>query len=106
MVVQRAAKQRPVLLARFYGHGAPRIIGVSYGSRKSYAKAGFRPPDPKTTNSTLCAETLPVFAPLFRSLRTYMAKFGSIELHGCQVAAGWEGVRLLQTIADLAGVPV
>jgi peptidoglycan hydrolase-like protein with peptidoglycan-binding domain len=88
---------RSVSLLRFHGHGGPGHMVVASGRYGDYPNtfAGeyFRAPT---------AATLELFA----RLGSIMKPYGSIELHGCRVAARANGRRLLNGMASACGVPV
>lgn len=79
------------VLLRFHGHGSAGSMVVAGdnvpGSQfYPYESAGYR-------------------AELER-LRSFMGRFGSIELHGCHVGQGELGLRSLTILAEAANVPV
>jgi hypothetical protein len=46
------------------------------------------------------------WSPLLSSLKQHFVPWGSIELHGCDVASGSAGHQLLSMIARTTGVPI
>ncbi|MDQ8160107.1 MAG: DUF4347 domain-containing protein [Gemmatimonadota bacterium] len=56
--------------------------------------------------TTISLETVRLVRASLEQLRPLFAKMGSVELHGCHVGAGATGMRLLQQLAEIFGVPV
>jgi hypothetical protein len=98
----REVGDRAVLL-RFHGHGSPGWQGISYGSGVRFEDESFYD---ECEGSGLDSRSLRALGSMIRSLRPFLVGFGSIELHGCAVAKGRRGTRLLQQMATLVGVPV
>ncbi len=95
VVAQIRSWARPgsLTLLRFHGHGSPGSMGVSSGTR-GYPSSEF---DVRYYESVMRA-VLP--------LRGLFAANGSVEMHGCRVAAGNGGQRLLRGMCNALGVPV
>lgn len=87
---QRA--QGSIVLLRFFGHGSPGSMDLSGSSALHVGNVWGQ-------------------GPLLTKLRPYFAKFGSVELHGCQVVGRdvkgkVEGTTVLSHLAFMWGVPV
>lgn len=95
MDIQRIARSGNVVLLRFHGHGGPGEMLVTAGKGR-YA-------DASNTFETTFLESMVRF---LSRLRPVFARFGSAELHGCRVARGRNGRRLLQGLARAWNVPV
>lgn len=93
--IQRVARTGNVVLLRFHGHGAPGEMLVTAGSGR-YADA----------SNTFETTFLDGMVRFLSRLRPIFARFGSAELHGCRVARGRNGRRLLQGLARAWNVPV
>lgn len=128
----RRATRGPGSLAllRFYGHGAPGLMGVTGGSGTLRGSAGetiYRDetgrelaagqrPNPRwgrpvmgdhvRDHTTISNATMDRIRNQLGTLRPLFAPFGSVELHGCRVGRGPEGRRLLRSMAALLRVPV
>lgn len=95
-IKQRAGGYGMITILRFFGHGAPGIMGIAGGSGPDMSRhladlGGAR--RRRTVRSR--AEHWPYFAPN-----------GRVELHGCNVGQGRAGRRLLQSMAQTLGVPL
>jgi hypothetical protein len=91
--VRGAARSGQVVLLRFHGHGSPGHMVVASGTRGN-------------TASSFDVRYGQRFFDALRVLRPIFAPFGSVEMHGCRVAQGTLGRRLLRGMADAMGVPV
>jgi len=87
------ARPGSLTLLRFHGHGSPGNMGVSVGV-SWYPSSEF---DVGYLESVMHA-VMP--------LRGLFAQNGSVEMHGCRIAAGRSGSRLLRGMCDALGVPV
>lgn len=86
--------QGTVGLLRFHGHGGPgemRVAGGGAVTTSSIAALHFR--------FTQAWD-------YYRLLGSVLKPYGSIEMHGCRVAAGAQGQRLMTAFADACGHPV
>ena len=86
-ILQQSVRYRGVVLMRFFGHGSPGVMHV-------------------TGEDPISLEGFAKIAPNLARLTPRFARFGSVEMHGCQVARGGKGKLLLQRLAALWGVPV
>lgn len=96
MIQQVSQRSRPgrVVLLRMHGHGSPGNMVVSSGVNGNAA-------------SSFNSRYGPGFYRALRdNLRHVFCPFGSVEMHGCRVAAGGSGRALLRGMADALGVPV
>ncbi len=87
---QRA--QGSIVLLRFFGHGSPGSMELSGSSALHVGNVWGQ-------------------APVLMKLRPYFARFGSVELHGCQIAGRdarnkIDGKLVLEQLAFMWGVPV
>lgn len=95
--IRHRAGQGDVVLLRFHGHGSPGSMGTTSGRLGSSAApaAGFGSATIDYAAQWLARKMGPsAFAP-----------FGSVELHGCNVARGAQGRRLLTALAWALQVP-
>lgn len=90
--IQSSASAGNVVLLRFHGHGSPGIMIVAAGRMGQ--------------GSALNSRWGPKFFAHMSGLRGIFAPFGSVEMHGCRVAAGPHGKALISGLADAFGVPV
>jgi hypothetical protein len=113
-IERRARASGPIVLLRFFGHGAPGLMGVTGGTGSLRDMQGEtirdergRPvrPDHALERTTISNESWPGIEEDLASLRPLFAPFGSVELHGCRVGRGDEGRRLLARLAATLGVP-
>ncbi len=111
-VLAQVGQSGVTVLLRFLGHGAP---GGQYvtGGRWMYV------PGPDGTmrkvddggrhgNALFVLknrENVSMLEPALARLGTIFARFGSVEMHACQMARG-TGVELLARLASILGVPV
>ena len=86
---------RSVALLRLHGHGGAGHMVVS-GGTQAYG------------SSTIAGEHFsnPEARAQYQVLGSIMKAYGSIELHGCNVATRANGRRLLAGLAETCGVPV
>lgn len=91
--VRSAARLGQVVLLRFHGHGGPGNMIIASGTNPNAA-------------SSLNARYGQGFFNALRVLRPIFAPFGSVEMHGCRIAKGAMGLKLLRGMADALGVPV
>jgi hypothetical protein len=91
----RAGGNRSILLLRFHGHGTSGIMGVADGEGHVVV-----------LRSAISLDNLPTLTPVLRRLRPLFVEFGSVELHGCQVARLRDGRTLVRRLAAIWGVPV
>jgi hypothetical protein len=96
-VTARVGAQRRLVLLRIYGHGHD-------GSQK--VSGGKLPAEKDEDLMTIQAGNASWWSPLLSSLKQHFVPWGSIELHGCDVASGSAGHQLLSMIARTTGVPV
>lgn len=101
----RMSSTAHVVLLRFYGHGSPAGMGISdgagsvrIGNRRVYLE--------DEDMSALTPGTVAAGESILRQLTPYFGRYSSVELHGCRVAMGAQGRRLVQDLADIWGVPV
>lgn len=99
-VIRTAKTPGTITLLRLHGHGLPGLIGVSMGRKMK--KSQFQNGAPIFISNN----NVHTFATEFAQLRPYFTSDGRIELMGCYVAEGKEGISLLKNMAKLAGVPV
>lgn len=97
----RARGQRSIMMLRFHGHGAPGLIAISAGSRRSTGGI-----DGIAAHSVLTLPMLQTFAPWLRQLGPLLNNFGFIELHSCRIAQGVQGAMFLRELANTFGAPV
>lgn len=95
-IIDRARAHRTITLLRFHGHGAPGEMGIAGGKWTSASQhlSDFGPRRRRLARRTLS------------ELRPYFASSGRVELHGCKVARGRAGRRLIRWLANTLGVPV
>jgi hypothetical protein len=106
-IMERVRGERKLVLLRIFGHGHSNSQKISGGKM---------PTDRDEDLKTLQTGNVDWWSPLLRSLQTYFVPWGSIELHGCDVAASPETVTcdapgradptLVTMIANVTGVPV
>jgi hypothetical protein len=90
--LRASARAGKVALIRFHGHGAPGGMIVAAG---------------KHNNGSIMQFNIPSFFESgLRNLRGVLGPFASVEMHGCRVAQGPNGLALLTKMAGLLGVPV
>lgn len=128
-ILERTRVLGPIALLRFFGHGAPGLMGVTGGTgtmRGSGGETIYRDeegheleasqrPDPHwgqpvrgdhvRDQTTISRESYTLIEPVLARLRGAFAPYGSVELHGCRVGLGNEGRRLLTSLADTLRVP-
>jgi RNA polymerase sigma factor (TIGR02999 family) len=119
----------PIALLRFFGHGAPGLMGVTGGTgtmRGSGGESIYRDSDGRELErdqrphdrwgqavrgdhvrdqTTISNETFRLIEPQLARLRGHFAPYGSVELHGCRLGLGSAGRRLLRSVSDTLGVP-
>lgn len=95
-IIERARSHGTITLLRFHGHGAPGLMGVAGGKWTEMSRhlSDFGPYRKRRARRTL------------GELRPYFAPSAHVELHGCQVAKGPNGRRLIIWLANTLGVPV
>jgi Putative peptidoglycan binding domain/Domain of unknown function (DUF4347) len=88
-------KTRSIALLRLHGHGSSGHMVVSSGTH-AYG------------NTSLISEHFanPEARAQYQLLGSLMKPYGSIELHGCNVAARMNGKQLLEGLAETCRVPV
>jgi peptidoglycan hydrolase-like protein with peptidoglycan-binding domain len=96
MIATRAKGAGTVALLRFHGHGGPGGQNVSAGDSA----------DGAAHMAAIDVTNLPFILPALMSIRHVFAPFGSVQMHGCQVGGGKKGPVLLQSLANIWGVPV
>lgn len=79
-----------IVVLRFHSHGAPGDMNVSAG----------RGGDSAADLSGISHDNLPLVGAQLRILGRYMASFGCVEFHGCNVGQGASGRRLLEGVAN------
>jgi hypothetical protein len=128
-IARRTRSLGPIALLRFYGHGAPGLMGVTGGTgtmRGSGGESIYRDAsgrelerdqrphdrwgqairgDHVRDQTTISNETFRLIEPQLRRLRSHFAPYGSVQLHGCRVGLGRSGRRLLRSLADTLDVP-
>jgi hypothetical protein len=98
-IVERlVASEAPhsVALLRFHGHGNPGAMHVSGGWVAGAIASSFRAQQFRNPEAVAA----------YSRLGGIMKSYGSIELHGCNVAAGSRGHQLLSGMAGACAVPV
>lgn len=88
-------KTRSIALLRLHGHGSSGHMVISSGTH-AYG------------NTSMISEHFanPEACAMYQLLGSLMKPYGSIELHGCNVAARVAGNRLVTGLADTCRVPV
>ncbi|MGO9230268.1 MAG: peptidoglycan-binding protein [Bryobacteraceae bacterium] len=94
-IIQRALRPRRIALLRIYGHGSAGSQNVSAGEEAL---------DEHMTS--LDTSTLWWSLPQLQQLAPYFARWGAVELRGCEVGAGASGHILLRNVAGALQVPV
>ena len=97
----RAQGQQSIMMLRLHGHGAPGLIAVSAGSRRSTGGI-----DGIAAQSVITTSLLQTLAPVLSQLRPLMHDFGFIELHSCRIAQGANGMSFVRQLANIIGAPV
>jgi hypothetical protein len=99
VMVSEVARRVPgagrLALLRIHSHGAPGSMNVSAGEEAQ---------DEHMTS--LDISTLYYTGPQLAALAPLFARFGCMELMGCNVGAGERGRQLLDRVARYVGVPV
>jgi hypothetical protein len=128
-ILARVPALGPIALLRFFGHGAPGLMGVTGGTGSMRGPRGetiFRDdegheledsqrPDPHwgqqvrgdhiRDQTTISRESWALIEPALARLRGHFAPYGSVELHGCRVGLGNEGRLLLTSLSSTVRVP-
>jgi len=128
-ILERRRALGPIALLRFFGHGAPGLMGVAGGTgtmRGSGGETIFRDDEGRELEAsqrpdshwgrpvrgdhvrdqtTISREGWTLIQATLARLRGAFAPYGSVQLHGCRVGLGNEGRRLLTSLADTLGVP-
>jgi hypothetical protein len=84
-----------VAILRFHSHGAPGDMNVSAGTGG----------DSRADLSGISHDNLNLIRPQLSQLGSFLAAFGCIEFHGCNVGQGPTGKTLLQGVANAAKRP-
>lgn len=97
-----------IILLRFFGHGSSGNMGVSDGV------GSFR--DPRNPRrrihledddwTSISSGNVRELAPTLGRLHSIFGLYSSVELHGCNVARGRNGRRLIDALARIFEVPV
>ena len=95
MIATRAKAAGSVALLRFHGHGNQGLQNVSAGTASGAANM-----------SAIDTTNLPFILPFLMSIRHIFAPFASVQMHGCQVGGGKKGPILINSLANIWGVPV
>lgn len=95
-IIDRAQGPGMISILRFHGHGASGIMSIagSYGPDMSRHLSDIGDRRRKRTRRILS------------DLKPYFAPYGRVELHGCSVAQGGKGARLIRSLSRTLGVPV
>jgi len=95
-VIMQAVKPGRINLLRFHGHGAPGMMNIAAGKEVHFQHhSGISNSNLGSTKDTL------------GKLKPYFAKSRArVELHGCKVAKGANGQKLIKDLAKIWGVPV
>lgn len=129
-IEERSRAMGPIALLRFYGHGAPGLMGITGGTGSMRGPGGetlYRDPDTGEElerdrrphdrwgeqvrgdhvrdQTTISNDTFRLIEAQLARLRPHFAPYGSVQLHGCRVGLGRAGGRLLRSLADTLGVP-
>jgi len=80
---------------RLYAHGNTGIINVAHGHERG-----------EDEDSALTLSTVQRLKPLLATLTPYFSSTARVELHGCMVALGTDGERLMLELARLWRVRV
>jgi hypothetical protein len=117
-IIAKAPKRNTVLL-RFQGHGESgrQIISqgddtITYMTRMRGARGRVKTKEvteyvePSEHQADISTRNLDLLPPLIRQVRQVFNVYGSVELHGCHIAAGTNGRLLLDRLVLLWGVPV
>lgn len=95
LIVTRAKALGSVALLRFHGHGGHGVMGVSSGEGDGIPHL-----------SDIANANFGKLLPSLMRIRHIFCPFGSVEMHGCDVAGGKDGPILLTKLAAVWGVPV
>lgn len=95
-VVNRAGGSNTCAMVRFYSHGGQGAQNVAAGHDGSFMGdyAGFT------------ADTMPQHASTFARLNDILTPFGCVDLMGCSVGGGANGLRLLTAMSNAVQHPV
>jgi len=93
--VLRRARRNSVAILRFHGHGSPGVMVLTGGRGSGHF----------TSINVDYIDSIVNFL-IRNDIKSIFPPFGSVELHGCRVARGPDGLRLLQGLAYACGVPV
>lgn len=96
MRIQERAIREPIKLLRIHGHGLPGIQSISSGLILP----------PKQPFSAISVDEFDKLKEELIKLKGYFSMEADVILMGCNVAKGEKGVKLLQVLANLWGVPV
>lgn len=106
-IINRSAGAGSLVLLRFIGHGSAGLMAVSTGI------GGYRTDEGEPVSfgaaeqqASITSDNLDAVGPILRQLRPFMSPVGSVELHGCNIARGNDGARLMGRLANLWKVPV
>lgn len=101
LVAEEARYAGSVLLLRTHSHGGPGVVAISHGTR--VISAGI---DPNKELTVLNEHTIARLTSSLAMIRDIFADFGFVEFHACKVGQGPQGMKMVQTLADIWGVPV
>jgi hypothetical protein len=95
-VIRKAGQHYMIRLLRIFGHGGPGYQRVGGGQG----------PGNKTQYLQVNGSNRLNYEDYLLALKPYFAKGAVVQLHGCEVAVGWEGRHLLKKLANLWDVRV
>ena len=96
----RAQGARSIMMLSLHGHGAPGLIAVSAGSRRSTGVDGI------AAQAVIALNLLQMLAPVLSPIAPLMHNFGFIELHSCRIAEGPNGRNFVRQLANIIKAPV
>ena len=94
-IIARAGTRRRITLLRFHGHGAPGMMNIAAGKAAHFQH-----------HSGVSVGNLGATSGSLAKLTPFFASRARVELHGCKVAKGPNGQKLLKDLATIWGVPV
>ena len=93
--ISKIADLGTVDVLRLYAHGNEGMINVAGGQEAN-----------EDGGSTISLVTIKTLKPLLESLTPYFAPNARVEFHGCEVASGTDGEKLMVALSRMWGVRV
>jgi hypothetical protein len=97
--IKRKAQPRGLKVLRIWSHGSSGGQGVSLSPNVN-------PVNPKGQRAGISMPNYPEVKPALDQLTPYFAPDGRVELRGCNVGAGYDGIGLVKALAELWQVDV